>query len=185
MIAIIFDGTMAIGPMEWSALVAGDHLYQLGYTRRDGVLHGPAGQTVTLPSAEPTSALDLPGFRVLPVIQADASPPEGKALSGHAPVILADCVEMRPVWVDLPPSPGGAVQALTKLEFLALFTDEEKVRLKSLESTDPTVALFWEEYRTADSILLDDQRVIRGLEYLAAAGHLTAERKAAILAGGS
>jgi len=69
----------------------------------------------------------------------------------------------------------------SKLEFLALFTDEEKISLKALEQTDPTVALFWEEYRTAQSIRLDDPRTIRAIEYLSAQGYLGEGRKESIL----
>ena len=62
----------------------------------------------------------------------------------------------------------------TKLEFLALFTDEEKIRLKALEDSDPTVGLFWEEYRTADSIRLDDPRTILVVKDQSRLNHIVA-----------
>ncbi len=70
---------------------------------------------------------------------------------------------------------------LTKLEFLSLFTDDEKVQLKALESTNPVVALFWEEYRTAETIRLDDPRTVRAISYLAMQGYITDARKNEIL----
>lgn len=101
-------GTLGVwaGPMEWAHFLESATLYPLGYSRRDGALHGPTGQVVALPQNEPTSALDLPGCRILPVVEVDEPAPEGKILSGREPVVLADRVELRPVWVDAPPAPS-------------------------------------------------------------------------------
>jgi len=87
-------------------------------------------------------------------------------------------------FLDAPWGPEGppAFREMTRLEFLNRFTQAEQVLLKSLESSDPTVAVFWEQYRAASSIRTDDARTIRALDYLTAQGHLAAGRKEQILA---
>jgi len=91
----------------------------------------------------------------------------------------AQCLE----FIDSPPAatPAAKQTSFPRLEFLGLFTEEEKVSLKALESVDPTVALFWEEFRSADTISLTDPRTIRAVEYLSAQGYLGAGRKEEIL----
>lgn len=86
-------------------------------------------------------------------------------------------------FLDAPWGPEGppVSRELTRLEFLNRFTQAEQVLLKSLEATDPTVAVFWEQYRAASAIRTDDARAIAALDYLAAHGHLAAGRKEEIL----
>lgn len=77
-----------------------------------------------------------------------------------------------------PPARGPVFpREFTRLDFLNRFTDQEKVLLKSLESSDPIVALFWEEWRCAEAISLDDPRTVRALDYLVQQGHLTPARR--------
>lgn len=140
------------------------------------ITHG--GREVRVISRHALAVGACPNFSAYPAIVVQ----DGENVRVKSPVeSWAECLD----FADNPPQPAPSVQAPkiehTKLEFLARFTDEEKISLKALEDTDPTVALFWEEYRTADSIRLDDPRTIRGLEYLAAQGYIPAERKAAIL----
>ena len=87
-------------------------------------------------------------------------------------------------FMDAPWGPEGppAFREMTRLEFLNRFTQAEQVLLKSLEATDATVAVFWEQYRAASAIRTDDARTIAALDYLAGQGHLAAGRKAEILA---
>lgn len=91
----------------------------------------------------------------------------------------AECLD----FIDNPPVPPAPVRRVefSKLEFLSRFTDEEKVQLKTLEATDPVVGLFWEEYRAAESIRLDDPRTIKSVEHLASMHYITDDRKAEIL----
>lgn len=110
---------------------------------------------------------------------------DGEAQRAKSPVASwAECTQFVESPAELP-SPGvpATRPALTKLEFLRLFTDEELVRLKTLEAADPAVAVFWEQYRAADNLRLDDERTAMAIEYLASKGYITPERKSAILAG--
>jgi len=81
-----------------------------------------------------------------------------------------------------PPSPGPTLpREFTRLEFLNRFTVQEQVLLKSLEGTDPVVGLFWEQWRGAEHINLDDPRTIAGVGQLAADGRITQARADEIL----
>ncbi|WP_027190081.1 hypothetical protein [Fundidesulfovibrio putealis] len=134
------------------------------------------GREVRVISKHTLAVAACPNFSAYPAIVVQ----DGEIVRVKSPVVSwADCLD----FIDNPPAPSIPTPKIehTKLEFLALFTDEEKIRLKALEATDPTVGLFWEEYRTADSIRLDDPRTVRAVEYLAAQGYITAARKAAIL----
>lgn len=140
------------------------------------ITHG--GRAVRVISKHALAVAACPNFSAYPAIVVQ----DGESVRVKSPVeSWAECLD----FVDNPPQPAPSVPAPkiehSKLEFLALFTEEEKISLKALEGTDPTVALFWEEYRTADSIRLDDPRTIRAVEYLAAQGYIPAERKAVIL----
>jgi len=121
-----------------------------------------------------------PNFSAYPAIVIQ----DGETLRVKSPVeSWADCL----AFVDNPPVPAPSNPArkieFTKTDFLDLFTVEEQIALKGLEQTDTAVALFWERYRVADNIRLDDPRTIRAITMLAAAGHITPERAAAILEG--
>lgn len=122
-----------------------------------------------------------PNFSAYPAVVVK----NGEAVWVKSPVeSWADCLAFLSAPAQ-PLSPGvPAVRpALSKLEFLRLFTDEELVRLKMLEGSDPVVAVFWEQYRAAESLRPDDERTGRAIEYLASKGYITPERKSAILAG--
>jgi len=136
------------------------------------------GRDVRIVSKHSLAVGLCPNFSAYPAILVVE---DGGAIRCKSPVASwAECLD----FVDNPPAgpeqPAFAAE-LSKLQFLGLFTDEEKVSLKALESSDPTVALFWEEYRTADTIRLDDPRTIRAVEYLAGRGYLAEGRKEAIL----
>ncbi|MFZ5427746.1 MAG: hypothetical protein ACOZEN_12285 [Thermodesulfobacteriota bacterium] len=119
-----------------------------------------------------------PSFSAYPAI---AVVEDGGAIRCKSPVASwAECLDFVDSAPAGPAQPAHAAE-LSKLQFLGLFTDEEKISLKALEGTDPTVALFWEEYRTADNIRLDDPRTVRALDYLAAQGYLAQGRKEGIL----
>ena len=135
-----------------------------------------SGREVRVISKHAVAVAACPNFSAYPAIVVQ----DGETVRVKSPVeSWADCLD----FIDNPPVPEAPARKIehTKLEFLALFTDEEKISLKSFEATDPTVGLFWEEYRTADSIRLDEPRTIRAVEYLAGQGYITAERKADIL----
>jgi len=108
---------------------------------------------------------------------------DGGEARGGSVETWADCLD----FIDNPPVPAPSVPApkveFTKTDFLDLFTVEEQIALKGLEKTDDAVALFWERYRVADNIRLDDPRTIGAINMLAAAGHITLDRAAAILEG--
>jgi hypothetical protein len=128
-----------------------------------------AGVTIIDKHDDAVSA--CPNFSAYPTVVCD-----GRVLS-PAPS-WADAL----VWINSPSVQAPKVE-FTRLEFLKLFTDAELVTLKSLESTDPVVGVFWEQYRTAESIRLDDERVINGVTYLGSSGYITPVRATEILGG--
>lgn len=118
-----------------------------------------------------------PAFTAYPAVAVTS---EGGAVRVKSPVsswaqCLAFAGEEPEPEAQRPPS------GLTRLEFLDRFTDEEKLALKNLEDTDVFVALFWEQFRAAQSIDLGDQRTVQAVEYLGAQGHISPERAAEIL----
>jgi len=136
------------------------------------------GREVRIVSKHALAVGVCPNFSAYPAVVVT----DGGELRVKSPVeSWAQCLE----FIDNPPAPPVCPRKLefTRLEFLNLFTDEEKIQLKTLENTDPTVALFWEEYRTAQVIRLDDPRTIWSIEYLASRNYLTSARKAEILGG--
>jgi len=138
------------------------------------------GREVRIISKHALAVVACQNFSAYPAIVVQ----DGESVRVKSPVASwAECLE----FIDNPPAPTPSIPAPkvehTKLEFLALFTDEEKIGLKALEGTDPIVGLFWEEYRAATSIRLDDPRTTRAINMLAAAGHITPARAAAILEG--
>lgn len=136
------------------------------------------GRTVRVISKHALAVGACPNFSGYPAIAVVAA--DGSVRVKSQVESWAECVE----FIDAP-APSQVAQArkvqLTRLEFLNLFTNEEKVRLKALESTDPTVALFWEEYRAADSVRLDDPRTVGAIEYLVSKQYLAESRRADLL----
>lgn len=136
------------------------------------------GHSVRIVGDHALAVAACPNFSAYPAIVVQ----DGASVRVKSPVeSWAECLD----FIDNPPAPGtpAPLPELTKLEFLARFTDEEKISLKALEATDPMVGLFWEEYRGATSIRLDDPRTTRAINMLAAAGHITEARKLEILEG--
>lgn len=88
-------------------------------------------------------------------------------------------------FINEPPATVTPVQKVrfSKLEFLGLLTDAEKVSLKAKETSDPVVGVFWEEFRASEFIDLTDPRTIRGVQALEASDNLDEGRAAQILAG--
>lgn len=136
------------------------------------------GRNVRIVSKHALAVGVCPNFSGYPVIVVVAD--DGTQRVKSQVESWAECVE----FIDAP-APAQVAQArkvqFTRLEFLNLFADEEKVRLKALESTDPAVALFWEEYRAADSVRLDDPRTVGAIEYLVSKQYLAESRRADIL----
>lgn len=112
MICLICNGAISFGPASITDSALRQALYVAGYTERgdiDGMhLLDPDGVGLPgLPAEEPATAIDLGhGYAILPVAEVVEPAPEGKMWAGREPVILTDCVEMRPVWADIPPPPA-------------------------------------------------------------------------------
>jgi hypothetical protein len=139
------------------------------------------GRDVRIVSKHALAAGVCPNFSAYPAVVVTG---EDGTVRVKSPVgDWAECLD----FIDNPPVPAPTGPArkvdLTRLEFLDCFTDQEKVQLKSLEATDPVVGLFWEEYRAAASIRLDDPRTVKAVGHLASLGYITEARKAEILGG--
>ena len=145
----------------------------------------PAGNDVTLTydgrevrviSKHALAVAACPNFSAYPAMVVQ----DGETVRVKSPVeSWAECLD----FAGKPPAPSAPAPKVefTRLEFLNLFTDAEQVALKVAENADPVVGVFWEQYRTAETVRLDDPRTIRALEYLAAQGHIASERKDALL----
>ncbi|KAF0235362.1 MAG: hypothetical protein FD177_116 [Desulfovibrionaceae bacterium] len=138
------------------------------------------GREVRVISKHALAVAACPNFSAYPAIVVQ----DGETVRVKSPVeSWQDCLD----FADNPPEPAPSIPTpkieFTKTDFLDLFTVEEQVALKGLEKTDDAVALFWERYRVADNIRLDDPRTIGAINMLAAAGHITLARAAAILEG--
>lgn len=125
MVCLIQNGIIIFGPAPWNHPAILEHLIIAGFDLREGVLFqredtedGPVFHPVCpFPDAEPQAPLFLPGFTFLPAVEVDGPTPVGKTLTGREPVILADRVELRPIWTDLPPPPSlGEVKAARRIE---------------------------------------------------------------------
>lgn len=67
-------------------------------------------------------------------------------------------------------------------DFLALFTREEKLTVKAATRVSDEIGLWYDEMLASSYITAADPDTIAGIEALVAAGLLTAEREAEILA---
>lgn len=80
------------------------------------------------------------------------------------------------------PEPATPPEPLySRLEFLGRFTDAEIAAIIAQSDTTPGIAVWREKLAMADSVRLSDQRVIDGVNYLAAEGVITQARAAEIL----
>ena len=139
-----------------------------------------AGREVRVISKHALAVAACPNFSAYPAVVVQ----DGETVGVKSPVqSWQECLD----FADNPPQPATSVPApkieFTKTDFLDLFTVEEQIALKGLEKTDDAVALFWERYRVADNIRLDDPRTIGAINMLAAAGHITPARATVILEG--
>lgn len=112
MICLISNNSIVYGPTPWDFRAILEHLIVAGFDLLEGVLYQREGRELQrvcdFPDTEPQGPLTLPGFMLLPAVEVDDPAPEGKTLSGREPLILAERVELHPVWVDLPPPPSLA-----------------------------------------------------------------------------
>lgn len=129
MFCLISDNSIVLGPAPWNLSAILEPLIIAGFDLREGVLFQrevTEGDTVfhpicPFPDSEPLGPLMLPGFTLLPAAELDEPAPGGKSLAGHEPVILEDRVELRPIWVDLPPPPSlEEVKVARRIEVDAL-----------------------------------------------------------------
>ncbi|GFK95752.1 hypothetical protein NNJEOMEG_03620 [Fundidesulfovibrio magnetotacticus] len=156
-----------------------DFLAALGVAEpeSDDVTVETGGQAVRIVSDQAKAVAACPAFSRYPTFVAS----DGRVVSG--PKTWQECLDFEAA------SGGGgfapdpqALAELTRLDFLARFTEAELVLLKSLEASDPNVGLFWEQWRAATTVRGDDPRTVRALDYMTAQGHLAPGRKEAILA---
>lgn len=113
MFCLIKDNAIHFGPASWNLPAILEHLIIAGFDLREGVLFQredteevPVFHPICpFPDSEPQTPLILPGLKILPAVEVDEPTPDGKTMAGREPIILADRVELRPIWADLPPAP--------------------------------------------------------------------------------
>lgn len=115
------NNEIVCGPVTYQAAEFQAGLFRVGFVLEleSGVFFAPSGAELTLPAEAPAAPLALEGCSILPAVEVDEPAPEGKVLAGREPVIMADRVELRPVWVDAPPSPSLdslRAQAITEIK---------------------------------------------------------------------
>lgn len=125
MIYIVRDSEIIAGPFELGGALS--VLFALGFTLEDGYLvmadpDGTLRRLCEFPPVDPIAQMQLPGgVRICPAVQVEEPVPEGMMQAGTAPVFLADRVELRPVWVPVPPPPSlEEVKAAKKAEATAM-----------------------------------------------------------------
>ncbi len=81
-----------------------------------------------------------------------------------------------------PAAPSApAPKALTRYEFLSLFTSDEKAAALALKGS--TLALFWLNYEAAETFERDHPDTVAGLAALVATSCITQERTDEVIAG--
>lgn len=93
MIAIVKDGTIAYGPLAYDRTDVFRILIPYGATMTCDVV-----DPVDIPQAEPSAAMDLGVAMLLPVTVIADAPGDGQVVTGHETVVLADHVELRPIY---------------------------------------------------------------------------------------
>lgn len=192
MICLIKDNAIVFGPAPWSSRAILEHLIIAGFDIMDGSLYGPDKAVLgAFPDTEPEAPLALSGFTILPAVEMDEPTPEAKMLAGREPVILADRVELRPVWVDIPLAPviPPVPPTVSKLEFRMLLTQAERLTIEEIidpGSTDErrfAVRDIEKSWQAADFIALARPRTIEAVNGLETLGVIAAGRAAEILEG--
>lgn len=78
-------------------------------------------------------------------------------------------------------TPCQGIQRVTQYQFAEKFTNEEMAAILSAGQSNKTIAAWWEKFRMASFVNLQDEGLKMGLNALAMANVLTAERVADIL----
>lgn len=84
-------------------------------------------------------------------------------------------------WTAPEPEQASEPARMTPLDFMELFTHDEQQRIVAAAADIAAVGLFWEKLKLADTVSLDDPRVIGGVQALEFAGLIAAGRADEIL----
>lgn len=182
MICLIKDGSIIHGPANWNLQNVMESLYPHGFDRSQGNLYRMSDMQTPLmpmPDVEPTARLDLgEGYAILPVVTIEEPAPEGQTLAGREPVILEGRVELRPVWVDIPPDPEPEKKVrYTPAEFMRLLTKDELDAVLAAESTDVDVKRMWAFIRAVGYVDMTDPLTETSLQILRAKNYLTTDER--------
>ena len=85
-------------------------------------------------------------------------------------------------FIPPPDNPPSLPNRISKLAFIARFTPDEYVGIVTARKTDPTVEAWYDLMFLADSINLEDQRTIDGVNFMVTKNLITAARASEILA---
>ncbi|MCC6718147.1 MAG: hypothetical protein IT555_09690 [Acetobacteraceae bacterium] len=100
--------------------------------------------------------------------------------SGLSPRDLDDLKPWLDAWTAA--ANPASLRMIAPLEFLLRFTAAERTAIRAAAAASPELADWIDQARFAREIELDAAMTIAGLDALIAAGLLTAERRAAVLA---
>lgn len=73
------------------------------------------------------------------------------------------------------------VKSWTPLQFIEQFTDDEQLSVKTLSMSNAQIGLWYDKLLASQEVIVDDARLIAGLNALVSAGVLTRERVDEIL----
>lgn len=73
------------------------------------------------------------------------------------------------------------VKSWTPLQFIEQFTDDEQLSVKTLSMSNAQIGLWYDKLLASQEVIVDDARLIAGLNALVSAGVLTQERVDEIL----
>jgi hypothetical protein len=85
-------------------------------------------------------------------------------------------------FVDVVPPVPAPIRILSKLEYMNRFTDAELAGIYTAAKSIIAVEIWFEKFKLAGDINLDDPRTVAGLQAMEAAGLLVAGRASEILA---
>ena len=116
------------------------------------------------------------------VVEYDADAPQPQHLA--APWVVENVlVQASPQDIAPPPSVYGGRRTLSRLEFLRLFTPQERIAIRTAATQSPVLADFMQMLELADDVHLDSADTATGVTLLEQAALIGAGRASEVLRG--